>query len=84
MSRAHCVSMEQSHTSFLSGANATYVSELYARFVEDPSTVDASWAQFFQELNDDGRSILAELKGAPWGRNGNKVIGAVIEEPTVG
>ncbi len=81
MSRAHCVNMQQNQASFLSGANATYVSELYARFVEDPSAVDPSWAQFFHELNDDGRAILAELKGAPWGRNGNKVIGAVIEEP---
>ncbi|PKU25346.1 2-oxoglutarate dehydrogenase E1 component [Telmatospirillum siberiense] len=67
--------------SFLTGANATYVSELYARFIENPSSVDSEWAQFFAELNDDARAILAEVKGAPWGRNGNRVIGAEAEEP---
>lgn len=67
--------------SFLTGANATYVSELYARFIENPSSVDSEWAQFFAELNDDARAILAEVKGAPWGRNGNQVIGAEVEEP---
>ncbi|MDR3441089.1 2-oxoglutarate dehydrogenase E1 component [Telmatospirillum sp.] len=67
--------MQPDQLSFLTGANATYVSELYARFVENPGTVDADWAEFFRELDDDAREILAELKGAPWGRNGNKVIG---------
>jgi len=72
--------MQQDQMSFLTGANATYVSELYGRFVEDASTVDPSWASFFRELNDDGRAILAELRGASWNKNGNKVIGAPEEE----
>jgi 2-oxoglutarate dehydrogenase E1 component len=69
--------MQQNQTSILSGANAIYVSELYARFASDPASVDPSWAEFFAQLGDDGRSILAELKGPPWGKNGAKVIGAV-------
>jgi 2-oxoglutarate dehydrogenase E1 component len=72
--------MQQDQLSFLTGANATYVSELYARFVENPSTVDPDWARFFGELGDDARAILAEVKGAPWGRNGNRVIGAESDE----
>ncbi|HVI53344.1 MAG TPA: 2-oxoglutarate dehydrogenase E1 component [Candidatus Sulfotelmatobacter sp.] len=72
--------MQQNQMSFLTGANATYVSELYARFAEDPSSVDAGWAAFFNELNEDGRAILAELRGAPWNKNANKVIGAPAEE----
>ena len=72
--------MQQEQMSFLTGANATYVSELYARFVEDPSAVDSGWATFFRDLNDDGRAILAELKGAVWNKNGNKVIGAAAED----
>jgi len=66
--------------SFLTGANATYVSELYARFIEDSSMVDAEWVAFFSELNEDGKAILAELKGASWNKNPNKVIGAPAEE----
>ncbi|OIR06216.1 2-oxoglutarate dehydrogenase E1 component [mine drainage metagenome] len=75
--------MQQEQMSFLTGANATYVSELYARFVEDPSAVDSGWATFFRDLNDDGRAILAELKGAVWNKNGNKVIGAPAEDAPV-
>jgi len=66
--------------SFLTGANATYVSELFARFAEDPNSVDAGWAAFFAGLNEDGRAILAELKGATWNKNPNKVVGAPAEE----
>jgi 2-oxoglutarate dehydrogenase E1 component len=66
--------------SFLTGANATYVSELYARFVENPSSVDPGWEKFFRDLNDDARAILAEVKGAPWGKNGNRVIGVESDE----
>src|SRR5579859_2604373 len=65
--------------SFLTGANATYVSELYARYSEDPGSVDSSWAQFFGSLNDDGRAVLAELQGAPWNKHRNKVIGVAEE-----
>ncbi len=72
--------MQQDQTSFLTGANATYVSELYGRYIEDPSSVDPSWAAFFRDLNEDGRAILAELKGASWNKNANKVIGAPVEE----
>ena len=65
--------------SFLTGANATYVSELYARYSEDPGAVDSSWAQFFGSLNDDGRDVLAELQGAPWNKHRNKVVGVAEE-----
>lgn len=69
-----------SEASFLTGANATYVSELYARFSENPGSVDPSWAAFFGGLNDDGREVVAELKGANWNRHPNQVVGAPIEE----
>ena len=73
--------MQQNQATILSGANAIYVSELYGRFAADPSSVDASWAEFFAGLGDDGRSVLAELKGPPWGRNGAQVIGVKDEAP---
>jgi 2-oxoglutarate dehydrogenase E1 component len=68
-----------SQASFLTGANATYVSELYARYSENPGSVDSNWAQFFGALNDDGRSVVAELKGANWNRQRNQVIGVAEE-----
>ena len=50
------------HTSFLYGANATFIAELYARYLKDPNSVDASWAGFFAEMADDARAVLGELK----------------------
>jgi 2-oxoglutarate dehydrogenase E1 component len=69
--------------SVLSGTNATYLSELYARFVTDPGSVDSSWAEFFGGLGDEGRAILSELKGPSWGTNGAKVIGALDPDAAI-
>ena len=40
-------------TTFLTGANAGFIAELYTRFLEDPRSVDESWRRFFSEMNDD-------------------------------
>src|ERR1700720_3399199 len=37
-------------TSFLSAANASFVEELYARWLENPEAVDPGWRTFFAEL----------------------------------
>jgi 2-oxoglutarate dehydrogenase E1 component len=63
------------HTSFLTGANATFIAELYARYLEDPNSVDPSWASFFAEMADDARAVLSELHGASWARERTSVIG---------
>jgi len=62
--------------SFLFGANATFIAELYARYQQDPASVDAGWQSFFAELGDAGAEVLAELTGASWAKNGALVIGA--------
>src|SRR5499426_2828069 len=41
-------------TSFLYGGNAAYVEDLHARYLADPTSVDAQWQAFFQNLKDDG------------------------------
>ncbi|MBK8174983.1 MAG: 2-oxoglutarate dehydrogenase E1 component [Rhodospirillales bacterium] len=51
---------------FLSGANAPYIADLYCRFVDDPSSVDPSWASFFAELGEEARIILGDARGASW------------------
>ncbi len=52
--------------SFLSGANADFIANIYAKYLENPQSVDDSWAAFFGELNEDSRAILEELQGASW------------------
>ncbi|MCC6719281.1 MAG: 2-oxoglutarate dehydrogenase E1 component [Acetobacteraceae bacterium] len=48
------------------GANAAFIAELYARWVENPASVDASFADLFTALNDESRAILADAAGASW------------------
>ena len=52
--------------SMLTGSNATYIAELYARYLGNPNAVDPSWVSFFKDLKDDGRAVLDELRGASW------------------
>ena len=53
-------------TSFLQGANATYLAELHARYEEDPASVDPDWRAFFASLDDNKESVLAEARGPSW------------------
>src|SRR5690348_1835626 len=55
-------------TTFLTGANAGFIAELYTRFLEDPQAVDESWRRFFSEMNDDVSAMLGELHGPRWAK----------------
>ncbi len=46
--------------------NAAFIADIYSRFLADPGSVDPSWVDFFQDLQDDGGAILRELRGASW------------------
>ena len=59
---------ERQHSSFLTGHNADYIAELHARYLEDPTSVDESWRQFFAELQDEPASVEKEVTGPGWGR----------------
>ncbi len=55
-------------TSFLYGPNAPYIEDLYARYSENPASVDDNWRAFFQDLNDSRDDVVAEARGASWSR----------------
>ncbi|HUK00106.1 MAG TPA: 2-oxoglutarate dehydrogenase E1 component [Stellaceae bacterium] len=59
---------------FLNGANATFIAELYARWLEDPAAVDESWRSFFGDLAEEAPALLRELEGPGWGRERGHVI----------
>src|SRR5690606_26131874 len=61
-------------TSFLYGANASFVEELYARYQNDPASVDPEWRTFFEGLGDEKEDVLKEAKGASWKRSDWPVI----------
>ena len=54
------------NTAFLYGANAPYIEDLYARFQQDPASVDAEWRAFFGALKDDKQSVEQSARGASW------------------
>ncbi len=53
-------------TSFLDGANAAYIEDLYERFQENPGSVAADWRAFFTDLKERKDSVLAETHGPSW------------------
>jgi 2-oxoglutarate dehydrogenase E1 component len=59
--------------SFLSAANPEYIADLYAKYQQSPGSVDNSWATLFSSLDDDGKTIIAELKGASWRPSAAKI-----------
>jgi len=68
-------------TTFLSGANAVFLSELYDQYLKNPAAVDPSWAAFFRDLGDDRAELIAELHGASWGATPAGVIGVPDPDP---
>ncbi|MFC0410712.1 2-oxoglutarate dehydrogenase E1 component [Roseomonas elaeocarpi] len=50
----------------MTGANAAFLADLYARWVERPDSVDSSFQELFAALNDDARSVLEDATGASW------------------
>ncbi|MBM3543696.1 MAG: 2-oxoglutarate dehydrogenase E1 component [Alphaproteobacteria bacterium] len=56
------------NTSFLHGANATYLADLHARYKENPASVGPEWQSFFASLDDNPESVLAEARGPSWAR----------------
>jgi 2-oxoglutarate dehydrogenase E1 component len=52
--------------SAMTGANAAFLADLYARWAEKPDSVDASFQELFAALNDDARAVLTDAAGASW------------------
>jgi 2-oxoglutarate dehydrogenase E1 component len=77
-------------TSFLQGANATYLAELYAQCQENPSSLDSEWREFFASLDDDAHSVLAEARGPSWAPTNGRAVplqelpsGAISEQQAI-
>jgi 2-oxoglutarate dehydrogenase E1 component len=55
-------------TSFLYGANAGYIEELYAKYLQDPNSVSPDWRGFFADMGEAVASALARKDGPSWKR----------------
>src|SRR5213080_2105400 len=56
-------------SSFLQGTNATYIDDLYARYEQDPASVDTDWQEFFKSLKDTPADVQKNAEGPSWGRD---------------
>ena len=55
-------------SSFMQGHNAEYLEQLYARYAQDPNSVEESWRAFFASLGDAPADAKAEAAGPSWAR----------------
>src|SRR5262249_24982631 len=56
--------MAQLQDSFLSGSNIDFIEGLYARYLEDPSSVEPSWRALFERYGREGKPLFANGKAA--------------------
>src|SRR5271169_1882694 len=56
-------------SSFLQGTNATYIAEIYARYENNPSSVDPGWQEFFKSLKDTPADVRKNAEGPSWARD---------------
>ncbi len=59
---------------FLNSANAPYVAELYSKFRNDSESVDTTWKDFFNNLNEDDYSVLKDFGGPEWKKRPSSII----------
>src|SRR6516165_2811833 len=62
--------MANSPDTFLSGSNIDFIEGLYARWLEDPSSVDPSWRELFSGTRTEGRPLLGSGDGRAQPGNG--------------
>ncbi|WP_016687979.1 2-oxoglutarate dehydrogenase E1 component [Neisseria sicca] len=56
---------EKLNFSYLFGSNAPYIEELYENFLENPSSVDEKWKQYFTDLSKQPGAADVDVAHAP-------------------
>ena len=56
-------------TSFLYGGNAQFIEQLYDKYLDNPSSVDPAWRQFFTTLQDGVEDATRGTTGPSWQRS---------------
>jgi 2-oxoglutarate dehydrogenase E1 component len=67
-------------TDYLTSLNSPYLEEVYARYLANPSSVDASWQAYFSNLGDVFTNAEKMVSGPSWQQRDTKIIGAVDSE----
>ncbi|MEL6963068.1 MAG: 2-oxoglutarate dehydrogenase E1 component [Pseudomonadota bacterium] len=56
--------LEIEESAFLYGGNGGFIEDLYSRYLEDPSAIDASWRVYFDELGAETKMLFQKSKAA--------------------
>lgn len=67
-------------SSYLFGANAVFIEDMYRQYLEDPSAVDAAWRDYFKSFADEKAAVEQSLSGASWRPKQNAIIGVMSKE----
>jgi 2-oxoglutarate dehydrogenase E1 component len=68
---------ELSDTSFLYGANAAFIEDLYDRYADDPNSVDESWRNLFASLGKGANGVSVPGWGS---KSANGMVGVLAED----
>ena len=68
-------------TSFLQGANISFIKELYLKYLNEPKSIPISWMEFFDGLNEDHAVVVKEILGPTWApKKGNSLKSRALEK----
>ncbi|MCL2715148.1 MAG: 2-oxoglutarate dehydrogenase E1 component [Alphaproteobacteria bacterium] len=56
-------------SSFLQGANAAYIDDIYACYENNPDSLDPEWREFFRNLRDPPTDVHKNASGPSWERS---------------
>ena len=52
----------------LFSSNLPFIIEIYQKYLQNPSDVDASWIEFFSDNSDDIEKLIGDKNGASWSK----------------
>lgn len=61
--------------SFLNGGNSIFVEELYAKFINDPNSVDKEWREYFSHMKAEDNFPNSAINFPSWQSDRPKIIG---------
>lgn len=67
----------------MNGNNAAFIGNLYAKWVQAPSSIDPEFATLFATLGDEAQQVLRDIEGASWAKRPFGFPGPVAASDTI-
>jgi 2-oxoglutarate dehydrogenase E1 component len=66
-------------STYMFSGNSIFIEQLYEKYLQNPTSVDQEWQDFFKNIGDNLSSLNADYRGADWNKVELSVIGAEAE-----